>query len=148
MSPKQLGVELGGPRKDDPRRERSNPPISEATAETRSVKGEVATFRTSSFQMGVPAAVLVALISGVSAFAIAWAQKPAAVALSPEQARQLQVCSEELPRMRQELAEVKATIRWIEPQVGVLMARTQLYVPPPPAPAQPSLVDAMRAGSK
>jgi hypothetical protein len=128
MSPKQLGVELGGPKKSDPRREPSDPPPS-ASLELRG-RG---------WRVTVPAVVVAALVSALAT----WAAKPqASVALSDADRRALQSCTDTaaaVGALTKEVADVKqegrAFRQWVEPQIGVLLVRTdsRLYQPPPAA---------------
>jgi hypothetical protein len=126
MTPKVMGAELGGPRKDDPRREPSERP--EAAVEIRGPGG---------WRAKVPAAIVAAAIS----FAATWVAKPqAVVALSEADRQALQQCSkntEALAALSKEVAEVKQEGRtfrqWVEPQIGVLLVRTdsRAYTPAP-----------------
>jgi len=138
MAPKQLGVELGGPRRDDPRREPSNPPTVEESTETLSQAAQVAEFRSAKFSVSMPSAVVIALITAVSGFAVAWANKPAAVALTPEQSRKLDLCAESLPLITQKVGAIESRVNWIEPQIGVLLVRTEARNQQPPAPPLPT----------
>lgn len=123
--PKQLGVELGGPRKDDPRREPSEPPTGPIE------------FRGRGWRVTVPAVVVAAAISALAT----WAAKPqAAVALSEADRQALQSCRDTagaVAQLTKEVADVKqegrAFRQWVEPQIGVLLVRTdsRLYSPPP-----------------
>lgn len=113
-----------------PGREPSDPPEVESTSTGTSLKAQVASFRTPRFQLGVPSAVLIALIAAVSSFAVAWVNKPAppaGAALTPDQAAQLGRCS----NMVQDVAELKLTVRGIEPQIGILLARTDMLLRAP-----------------
>lgn len=130
-------TELGGPRRSDPRREPSDPPVVDM-AETKSTAAQVAEFRTARWSLSAPSAVVVALITAMSGFAVAWANKPASVALTPEQSRKLDLCAERLPQLQQQLSEVQQRVNWIEPQIGVLLVRTEARysLPAPPAPTK------------
>lgn len=124
-----------------PGREPTDPPEAEFDPEERSTKAQVATFRTPRFSVGVPAAVLVALITAGGGFAVAWLNKPAVAGsgLTDEQADTLKQCAAlgaKLDVYRQENAQFR---NWIEPQIGVILVRlgAQPYAPPPaqaPAP--------------
>lgn len=135
MSPRVLGVETGDAGKKHPGREPTDPPVAEFTDVEKSTKAQVAEFRTGRYHVGVPAMVLTALITALSGAFIAWINKPAppaAVALTPEQAQQLARCSANA----QDIGEIKAFVRWAEPQISILLVRTdsRAYTPPPRAP--------------
>ncbi len=136
--PKVLGAELAPKNAADPRRDRTDPPKAELGVdfdpEERSTKSQVATFRTSRFQIGMPAAVLVALITAVSGFGIAWANKPAAVALTFEQERKLTLCAEKVDALNATVQKLDQKVSWIEPQIGILIVRTEGRYPVPSAP--------------
>jgi hypothetical protein len=103
--------------------------------DTKSQAAQVAEFRSSKFSVSMPSAVVIALITAVSGFAIAWANKPAAVALTPEQSRKLDLCAESLPLIQQKVAAIETRVNWIEPQIGVLLVRTEAsYRLPAPTP--------------
>ena len=122
--------EQGGARRGDPRREPSDPPDVEL-----SQAQQVATFRSSKYKVGLPSAVLLALIAAASAAVVAWINKPPPPVVSPlthDQAQQLEQCA----RLAQDVAEIKSFVRWAEPQIGVLLVRTdaRAYEPPPRVP--------------
>lgn len=120
-----------------PGKEPSDPPEAEFSSEEQSTKAQVATFRTGRYQVGVPAAVLVAAITAASGFGIAWANKPAASAgLTADQAAKLDRCAalaDKLDAYHQENAQFR---NWIEPQIGVILVRlgAQPFAPPPAPP--------------
>ena len=107
-------IEKGGPRRDDSRREPSDPPVGEPLV----VQGR-------GWRATVPAVVVAALISALAT----WAAKPqTAVALSPEDRAALQKCSEtavKVDALSQQVGELRVTVKWIEPQIGVLLVRTE-----------------------
>ena len=108
--------------------------------ETSSTAAQVATFKTSRFQVGLPAAVLVALIAAVSSFAIAWINKPTAtVALSQQQSDKLDQCAALAGKLEQYHQENQQFRNWIEPQIGVILVRLNAQpFPPPPAAQAPA----------
>ncbi len=134
MSPRVLGVETGDAGRRHPSHEDTDPPGAEFDPEEKSTKAQVASFRTPRFAMGVPAAVLIALIAAVSSFAIAWINKPAVSGsgLTEEQAATLKNCAAKLDAYHQENEQFR---NWIEPQIGVILVRlgAQPYAPPPQA---------------
>ena len=135
VSPRVGPLEIGGASKKDPRRDPSDPPVVERVDVGPSEAQQVATFRTSRFQIGLPSAVLLALIAAGSAGVVAWINKPPPPVVSPlthEQSQQLEQCA----RLAQDVGEIKTFVRWAEPQIGILLVRTdaRAYTPPPRVP--------------
>lgn len=123
-----------------PGREPSDPAPVEFSADEQSTKAQVATFRTGRYQVGVPAAVLVALITAASGFGIAWANKPSAgPGLTQEQSDKLDRCAALGPQLEAYHQENAQFRNWIEPQIGVILVRlgAQPYAPPPAQPVAP-----------
>ncbi len=88
-----------------------------------STEARVATFKTARTQVGMPTAVLLAIITAGSGFGVAWLNKPpppVVSPLTPDQAAALQ----SLPKLAQDVAEIKGFVRWAEPQIGLLIVRT------------------------
>ncbi len=112
-----------------PGKEPSDPPGAELDTETTSQAQQVAEFRSPKFQVSLPAVVVTGLITALSGALVAWINKPATAVLSPEDQAALQRCS----GMAQDMAEVKVFVRWAEPQIGLLLVRTdqRAYTPPP-----------------
>lgn len=107
----------------------------ESDTDTKSQAAQVAEFRTGRYHISMPAMVIVALITAVSGALVAWINKPPpppVSALTPDQAAALQQCS----KVAQDVAEIKAWTRWAEPQIGILLVRTdsRAYSPPPRTP--------------
>lgn len=124
-------LEIGDPGKRHPGRETSEAPV-ESEAEVKSQRAQVAEFRTGKHRISLPAVVLTGLITAFSGAVVAWINKPAPPAppaLTPEQAATLQRCGQ----VAQDVAEIKTFVRWAEPQIGVLLVRTdsRAYAPPP-----------------
>lgn len=135
MPPRVGPLEIGGATKADPRREKTDPPGVDFSAEERSTEATVATFKTSKYQLGLPTVALLAIIAGVSSAVMAWINKPpppAPAALTPDQSAALQ----QLPAIVRDLQEIKNFARWAEPQIGVLLVRTdsRAYSAPPRTP--------------
>ncbi len=125
-----MGADLP-PEKKHPGREPSYPPPRvTAVTETKSDAAQVAEFRTSRYQVSLPAVVVTGLITAMSGAFVAWMNKPApSLQLTPAQDAALQSCA----GLAKDVAELKATVRWIEPQIGILLVRTdtRVYSPPP-----------------
>lgn len=136
MSPRVGPLEIPAAKGKDPRREDTNPPPVEFDPIEKSTKAQVAEFRTARYTVSMPAAVVLAAVTGLSAAVVAWINKPApGPALTSEQAAALVKCGQ----VAQDVAEIKTFIRWAEPQIGILIVRTdsRAYTPPPtrtPAP--------------
>ncbi len=129
-----LGVETGDKGRKHPGREPSNPPV-ETDTETQSTQAQVAEFRSPRTVISLPVVVITALITAMSGAVVAWINKPpapAVSALTPTQSAQLEQCA----GLARDVAELKNTVRWIEPQIGILLVRTdsRAYSPPPRAP--------------
>ncbi len=139
MSPRFGPLEIGAPKGKDPRRDDTDPPKVERDPEVTSERDQVASFRTSRFSISLPSAIVLAVVTGFSAALVAWINKPAPTAtavLSPEQSAQLQSCA----KLQDDVAEIKTFVVWAQPQIGLLLMRTdsRAYAPPPPrAEVQP-----------
>lgn len=135
MAPPRFGpLEIGDTRKH-PGREPSDFPETESATETRSQAATVASFHSSRFQMGVPAAVLCCLITTVGGFVTAWASKPSeTVALSDNDRQALQDCRD----LKQQVGRIELKQEnfqnWIEPQIGVILVQLNAKPYAPPAP--------------
>lgn len=131
MSPRVGPLEIGDPGKRHPGREHTDPP-PETDEELKSQRAQVAEFRTGRHRISLPAVVLTGLITAFSGAVVAWINKPApppVAALTPEQSAALQQCA----RLSQDVGEIKTFVRWAEPQIGLLLVRTdqRAYTPPP-----------------
>ena len=114
-----------------PGKEPSERPRVELDLETKTAAAQVAEFRSPRFQVSLPAVVVTGLITALSGALIAWINKPSTAVLSAADQATLQRCA----NMAQDLAEVKGFVRWAEPQIGLLLVRTdsRAYTPPPRA---------------
>jgi hypothetical protein len=135
VSPRVGPIEIPAAKGKDPRRDDTDPPKVELSDECLTDAAKVASFRTGRVSVSLPAATVAALIAAVGAAAVAWINKPpppAPAALTAEQARALDGCA----RVAQDVAEIKTFVRWAEPQIGVLLVRTdsRAYAPPPRVP--------------
>jgi hypothetical protein len=108
----------------------------ETAQETRSDASTVATFRSPKFSVSLPSAVVVAMVTAAGA----WLAKPGG--LNADDRAALQGCKDVAPALaalKSELADVKqegrAFRQWVEPQIGLLLVRTdgRVYAPPPGA---------------
>lgn len=119
-------LELGGAAKADPRRESSEPP-----------PGDVSIRGPRGWRVTVPAVVVAAIVSA----AATWVAKPqASVALDASDRQALQSCrdtADAVAALTKEVADLKqegrAFRQWVEPQIGVLLVRTdsRVYTPSP-----------------
>ncbi len=128
-------LEIPPPKGKDPRREPSDPPLTEFSPEEQSTKSQVLAFKTSRFSVSAPTAVVVAVLT----FAGTWFAKPTTtVAMSPEDRAALQACGLLNAKVDRLEARAESFRSWIEPQIGILLVRTdsRAYTAPPPTPEQ------------
>lgn len=135
MSPRVGPLEIGDKGGKHPGREPTDPPESEFDPSEKSTASTVATFRAGRHRVSMPAAVLVAALTAASGFGIAWINKPpppVVSPLTPAQAAALEQCA----GVAKDVQEIKNWTRWAEPQIGILLVRTdtRAYTPPPRAP--------------
>lgn len=126
MSPPRVGpIEIPAPKGDGrySGREPTDPPQVEMSPETKTEAAQVAEFRSGRYSVTLPAMVLVPLVTALSGAVVGWFNKPtpaAPPALTNEQAAALAACA----TLSKDVTELKMVVRWIEPQIGILLSRT------------------------